>query len=244
MTEFKFKEIDTTGADTLNALAEAGRFNEWMYKTIAPHLEGNILEIGSGTGNLSEFFLQNNARISLSDIRLNYCEYLTEKFSGRSGVGKILQINLVDFQFDNKFSHLFNSFDGLFAINVIEHIQDDDLAIKNCKKLLRTGGKLVILVPAYQWLYNTLDAGLEHYRRYTKNSLKKLIGDHLEMIHSQYFNMAGIPGWFFSGSVMKKKILPKSAIRIYNRLVPIFRLADKLTLNQVGLSVIAVGKKI
>jgi len=244
MTEFKFKEIDTAGADTLNALADADKFNEWMYKTIAPHLAGNILEIGSGIGNLSTFFLNSDTRISLSDIRLNYYEILISKFSGRPGIKEILIMNLVDPDFDRKFSHLFNSFDGVFALNVIEHIEDDELAIRNCKKLLKPGGNLVILVPAYKWLYNKLDECLEHYRRYTKTSLKKLMGRHLEVIHAKYFNLAGIFGWFLVGSIMKKKIIPSSNVHIYNRLIPVFNLADKLTLNQAGLSVIVVGKKI
>jgi 2-polyprenyl-3-methyl-5-hydroxy-6-metoxy-1,4-benzoquinol methylase len=244
MSEFTFKEIDTAGVDTLNALAEADKFNEWMYKTIAPHLVGNILEIGSGIGNLSEFFLKNNASIWLSDIRLNYCEYLTGKFAGRSGMKEVLQMNLVDDDFDSKFGNLFNSFDSIFALNVVEHIQNDDLAIQNCQKLLKPGGKLLILVPAYQWLYNKFDEELEHYRRYTKRSLNKLIGKYLKVAHAQYFNLAGIAGWFVSGSIMKKKIIPTSQVRLYNKLVPIFLFADKLTFNLIGLSVIVVGEKI
>ena len=243
MTEFTYKEIDTAGVDTLNALAEADKFNAWMYQTIAPHLKGNILEIGSGIGNLSEYFLKNNASIWLSDIRLNYCQYLTNKFAGKSGVREILQMDLIDPQFDSKFSYLFNSFDSIFALNVVEHIQDDDLAIKNCRKLLKAGGKLLILVPAYQWLYNKFDKELEHYRRYTKRSLSQLIAKYFTVLHAQYFNLAGIAGWFISGSVMKKKIIPTSQVRIYNKLVPAFRLIDKLTFNQVGLSVIVVGEK-
>jgi len=244
MTEFKFQEIDTTGAETLNALAKADKFNEWMYNTIAPYLGGNILEIGSGIGNLSRFFLNSETRISLSDIRLNYYECLLNEFSGKPGIKEIIQMDLVDNDFDRKFAHLFNSFDGLFALNVIEHIEDDDLAVKNCKKLLKPGGKLVILVPAYQWLYNKLDKGLEHYRRYTKTSLKKLMGRQLEVIHAQYFNLAGIFGWFLVGTIMKKNMIPGSNVHVYNTLVPFFRLADKLIFNQAGLSAIAVGKKI
>ena len=102
---------------------------------------------------------------------------------------------------------------------------------------------MVILVPAYKWLYNKLDENLEHYRRYTKTGLKKLMQKHLDVIHAQYFNLAGIAGWFFTGSVLKKKVIPTSNIRIYNILVPFFKFADKLVFNRAGLSVIVVGKK-
>jgi 2-polyprenyl-3-methyl-5-hydroxy-6-metoxy-1,4-benzoquinol methylase len=53
---------------------------------------------------------------------------------------------------------------------VVEHIKDDRLAIANCKKLLKKNGHLIILVPAYRYLYNEFDKELEYYRRYNKNA--------------------------------------------------------------------------
>jgi 2-polyprenyl-3-methyl-5-hydroxy-6-metoxy-1,4-benzoquinol methylase len=243
MSEFEFKEVDREGMDTLNVIAEADKFNEWMYSTIMPYTKDNVLEIGSGIGNISAFFIRDGASICLSDIRDNYCHYLTKRFSKERSVTGILKMDLVDKDFDNKFSYLFNSFDSIFALNVVEHIADDDLAIRNCKKLLKLGGNLIILVPAYQWLFNKFDKELEHYRRYTKKTLKKLIGNYLEVTHSRYFNSPGILGWFLSGSILQKKVIPSSQMRLYNKLVPLFKLADKATFNQVGLSVIVVGRK-
>lgn len=134
-------------------------------------------------------------------------------------------------------------YDTVFALNVVEHIKDDLLALKNCKKLLKRGGHVVILVPAYQWLYNRFDKELEHYRRYTKNNLARLMADaKLLVIHSQYFNLAGMAGWFVSGKILKKKTIPKDQMSLYNKLVPIFKVVDKTLFNKVGLSVIAVGK--
>ena len=53
MSEFSFKEIDEEGMETLKAISEANKFNEWMYERIAPDCSGKILEIGSGIGNIS-----------------------------------------------------------------------------------------------------------------------------------------------------------------------------------------------
>ena len=243
MDEFTFKEIDKEGMDILNVIAEADKFNEWMYNTIRPFTKGLILEVGSGIGNISSFFLKNGASIYLSDIRNNYCAFLKKEFGNDQGVKGIIQLDLIDKDFDNKFGYLFNTFDSIFALNVVEHISDDDLAIKNSKKLLKPGGNLIILVPAYQWLYNKFDKELEHYRRYTRKSLKKLFSSHMKIIHSQYFNLAGIFGWFLSGSLLKKKTIPAGQMKLYNKLVPLFKLADKIIVNQLGLSVIVVGQK-
>ncbi len=243
MSEFTFKEIDTEGHDTLDAVAIADKFNNWMYQTILPFCKGNILEIGSGIGNISNFFLEDGAQITLSDIRDNYCEKLQDSFGHYPNLQGILNMDLTDPDFDNKHADCLGQFDTVFALNVVEHIKDDRLALKNCKKLLRRGGHVIILVPAYQWLYNKFDKELEHYRRYTKDGLTRLIADSQLLIkHSQYFNVAGMAGWFVSGRILKKKTIPKNQMSLYNKLVPIFKVVDKTLLNKIGLSVIAVGK--
>ena len=126
----------------------------------------------------------------------------------------------------------------------MEHIEDDFLAIANAKKLLRKGGRLVILVPAYQALFNEFDRSLEHYRRYTEGSLKKIFEkNNFQIVHNQYFNFAAIAGWWFSGKLLKKKTIPVGQMRIYNMLVPIFKITDKIILNKIGISVIVEGIK-
>ncbi len=242
--DFAYKEYDLEGMETLEAIAGANRFNEWMYQTTSRNLSGNIIEIGSGIGNISTFFIRDQRNIQLSDIRENYCTFLKDNFGKEKSVLGISKIDLVHPEFDQVYSELLEKFDGLFALNVVEHIKDDTLAIANCKKLLRPGGRMVILVPAYQMLYNTFDTALEHYRRYNRTSLKKLFTDNdLEVSHSQHFNLAGILGWFVSGNILRKKVIPTGQMKFYNMLVPIFRIADKVIWNQIGLSVIVEGVK-
>ncbi len=245
MKEFDFKPVDTEGEDTLNTIALANHFNSWMYHSIKPFCTGRILEIGSGVGNISEYFINDKASIFLSDIREGYCESLRRKFSASSTFLGIETINLVDVDFDIKFSMYFGSFDTVFALNVVEHIFDDQSAVSNCYKLLKPGGKLIVLVPAYQWLYNDFDKELEHYRRYTRRRLEYLFSaGHFRVSHSRYFNAAGIAGWFVSGKMQHHKVIPAGQIRLYNKLVLLFRLFDKLIFNSFGLSVITVGEKI
>ncbi len=173
-TEFSFKEIDTEGIETLSVLAHADKLNLWFYETIKPFCTGKILEIGSGIGNISHFFIQNKNNITLSDLRANYLESLTERFPDFQKTN-FHSLDLVDADFDTKHKDKFDSFDTIFALNVVEHIFDDQQAIKNCYKLLKKGGQLIILVPAYQSLYNRFDTELEHYRRYNKTTLNSLV---------------------------------------------------------------------
>jgi 2-polyprenyl-3-methyl-5-hydroxy-6-metoxy-1,4-benzoquinol methylase len=244
MTQFEYLENDATGRKTLEAIAGAKNFNQWMYETILPYCKGEMLELGSGIGNISEFFLKSSVQISLSDIRQNYCDYLRNEFSGYKNLKQVYRIDLTHPDFDNEYTGLFEKFDTVFALNVVEHIEDDSLAIENCKKLLSSGGNLIILVPAYQSLYNRFDKELYHYRRYSKSSLIKLFSKQgLEIVKSTYFNFMGIPGWFFSGKILRNSSIPKGQMKLYDKLVPVFKAVDKILFNKAGLSVIAVGKK-
>ncbi len=242
--EFSFKATDTEGEATLEAIAGAPRFNEWMYQTIAKNLSGRIMEVGSGIGNISEFFLQDNRRIFLTDIRNNYCEKLQKQLAGHKNLEGVAVVDLVHPDFETAYANLLTSFDSIFALNVVEHIKDDQLAIDNCKKLLRPSGRLLILVPAWQWLYNHFDEALEHYRRYDRQSLSALFSRAgLKVERSQYFNAVGMLGWFVTGRLMKRRVIPGGQMKLYNRLVPIIKIIDRLVMNRVGLSVIVEGVK-
>lgn len=240
--KFEYKPIDQEGMEILSVIEKADKFNEWMYHTIKPFVKGKILEIGSGIGNISQFFLKDKYDITLSDIRDSYCERLKQKF-GDKGT-PVHNIDLVDPDFDNKYKDMIGSFDTVFALNVVEHIENDHLALQNIYKLLTQGGIVIILVPAYQSLYNGIDKGLEHYRRYTqKMTNATLIQAQFEIIHEQYFNAMGILAWFISGKLQKNETIPEGQMGLYNKMVPIFKIMDKLVFNKIGLSNIAVGVK-
>ncbi len=241
---FDFKEQDQEGLETLDVISSAGQLNRWMFETIRPYSSGRVLEIGSGIGNISAFYLHEGFDITLSDIRENYCSILRLKFSSEKSLREVLHLDLVAPDFDTRYQHILGSFNTVFALNVVEHIQDDALAIKNARKLLTSGGILIILVPAFSMLYNRLDHELFHYRRYMKRDLNMLFQkQNLSILKSFYFNAAGIAGWFVSGKIQRNKTLPKNQVRLYDWFVPIFKIIDKLLLNRVGLSVISIGMK-
>lgn len=242
-TTFSFKAIDIEGNETLSVLANANKLNAWFYQTIKPYCSGKILEIGSGIGNISQFFIQNNSDITLSDLRISYLDSLANRFPTFNQKNFCL-LDLVDADFDTKHQNIFNTFDTIFALNVVEHIFDDEQAIKNCYKLLKKGGALIILVPAYKSLYNRFDKELEHYRRYNQKSLNDLFKKaNFKITHGQYFNAAGILGWYVSGRLLKNKLIPEGQVSLYNKLVPFFKITDKILFNKIGLSVITVGAK-
>lgn len=237
------EDCDPEGEATLEALSRAPAFNRWMYQIIRPYLAGPVLEIGSGIGNLSRFLFDDGLPLTLSDLRPGYCRRLGETFGGRPRCGGVVQLDLVHPSFEVAYADLLGSFQTVFALNVLEHVGKDFQAVANCRKLLRPGGRLVLLVPAFNRLFNRLDTALGHYRRYTRPTLEALYqANDLSVERSFYFNLAGIPAWFVSGTILGNRQLPAWPVRVYNALVPVFRLIDWLVGRSFGLSVIAVGR--
>ncbi|TPV33858.1 class I SAM-dependent methyltransferase [Paucihalobacter ruber] len=243
-SEIAFNENDPVGETTLTVISEAHQFNNWMYQTIKPFIKGNVLEIGSGIGNISKLVLNDGYNLMLSDIRQVYCNKLIKEFEGHQNYSGIIQMDLTDSNFEEKFKSHLRKYDTVFALNVVEHIKNDSLALQNCHKLLKDSGHLIILVPSYQKLYNKFDEQLGHYKRYNKSTLSKLFKENkICIIHKQYFNFTGIFGWYITGSLFKKDAIPGGQMKLYNAMVPIFKVVDKIIFNRMGLSTIIIGKK-
>ncbi len=209
MSSQELPKTDPAGLETLELFEQAPHFNRWLYETVAPFCKGTILEIGSGIGNISRLLLQQKGPVTLSDLRSEYCHKLRLLFAGSPSLRAIVQLDLSSPLFDQEHHLLFQQFDTIIALNVVEHIENDAIAIANARKMLRPGGQLVVLVPAYHALYNAMDRELGHFRRYSGRQLKHLMeAQGLKVVHTQYFNLAGIGGWWFSGSLLKKNSFP------------------------------------
>ena len=76
----------------------------------------------------------------------------------------------------NDYSKLNNKkIDTIIMLDVLEHIENDDIFLKETvNKLLKSNGKIIITVPAHQFLYNKHDTFLKHYRRYNVKMIKEL----------------------------------------------------------------------
>lgn len=242
--QFLTKATDPAGQGTLELFADTNHFNKWLFDALAPFCKDNLLEIGSGIGNISAFLIDRFKAVTLSDLRETYCSILRTKFEQQSNFKEVIQFDLSEKEIQKKHPDLVNRFDTVIASNVVEHIEQDNLAVQNCSTLLKPGGRLVVLVPAYAFLYNNFDRELGHYRRYNEKSLKNVFEtEGFRVIHTQYFNAVGMLGWWFSGSVLKKRMIPKDQLKAYNKLIPVIRMADSLLMHRAGLSVIAVGEK-
>lgn len=228
---------DPVGAATLERMATAQAFSRWMYQRLAPWIGQRVLEVGSGIGNISQFFADRE-RVVLTDTDAGYRETLRARFAHRPNVA-VRELSLPDVPADL----VAERFDTIVCLNVLEHIEDDRASLAAMRGLLVPGGRLVLLVPAVPFLYGTLDRALGHYRRYTPALLRQRYAEaSLRPRRIEYFNLAGMPGWWFVGKVLRREVIPQSSLRFYDRLVPLFRL-ERLLPWRLGQSLIAIGER-
>lgn len=233
-----------TGTQTLELLQEQDQFNQWMFEQIAPYCQGKILEIGSGLGNISQFCLAAGHHLTLSDVESAYCDYLKTKYHHHPQVDEICSIKLGSPQDLDLYQAYIQRFDTVFALNVIEHIANDYQALDSIFAFLKPGGRAIILVPAYQALYNQFDENLLHFRRYNCHQIARVMkasGFNIEKRF--YFNAMGIVGWYVSSKLMGNREIPQNQMKLFSLMMPINRLLDRCVRNKLGLSAIVIGRK-
>ena len=242
----KYKIIDDLyeeryGEAILRDMELATRFTQWLLKRLDGYLTGTVLEVGAGIGNNIRALLHKD-HIVATEPDPEYVRLLKNAFGGRSNV-EVLQWDVTEGSLEQGAPGA-GSVDSVLCSNVLEHIDDDAKAIRNMKAVLKEGGVLVLVVPSGQWLFGTMDLSLEHRRRYSKKSLSTLLareGLSVETVFSM--NKPGVLGWFMNGRVWHRKTLGKFQMKLFNALVPVFRILDPF-LPWPGLSLVVVARKV
>jgi SAM-dependent methyltransferase len=80
---------------------------------------------------------------------------------------------------------------GLF--DVLEHIEDHQSFVDHLSRILRPGGFLFLTVPAFDWLWSVSDVDAMHYRRYTRQSLTKLLAGRFDVLYATYLFQRLVP---------------------------------------------------
>lgn len=122
-----------------------------------------ILDAGCGTGrNLVEFGSLGEAEgVDASADAVEYCR--------RRGLSRVQRAPLEDLPFDA------GRFDLIIATDVIEHLDDDLRALRELHRVSAPGGRLLITVPAYAWLWSPHDESMHHRRRYSMRQLRERV---------------------------------------------------------------------
>ncbi|MFN8499389.1 MAG: class I SAM-dependent methyltransferase [Anaerolineae bacterium] len=226
------------GGKTLELMAELETFNRWMFDSLAPYIGQRVLEAGAGIGNFTHLLTDRELVVAL-ELEPERVADLRERFAAypnvRAEVGDLSDPSLLQLaEWD---------FDTILCLNVLEHIENDEAALKYMRGVLAPQGRLLLLVPAHPWLYSSLDENLGHFRRYAEADLRTKLEDAgYEIERCFYINLAGIAGWALNGRVLKRHELPSGQLQLYERMAPLFRKVEQALGLRWGLSVVFVAR--
>jgi glycosyltransferase involved in cell wall biosynthesis len=229
-----------SGPNVLYELSGASRFNRWMADTIRPFVGRQVLEIGAGIGNLTHQLVARRERYYATDIDPEHLARLTTRFQHRPNI----DIRPCDLTNPADFEGLEGRVDSVVCLNVLEHVKDDLLGLRNIHRALRPGGRAVVLVPHGQEIFGALDEALGHHRRYSQVELRskmEKIGFRVERILE--FNRVSRPAWYIHGKLLRKTRLGQIRMRLFDNTVWLWRRLD-CALPWKPASIIAIAEKV
>jgi glycosyltransferase involved in cell wall biosynthesis len=240
---FKYRLIDTRfsereGHATLESMSVSHAVSRWQLGPMAPYLGSRVLEAGAGTGNLTRHLLEKERLVAV-DFDPLYIRSLDRRWGNLANVS-VLQGDLEDPQLYE--SLVGEGIDSVLCVNVLEHLDHPDRAIQGFARVLPSGGKAAILVPAHQWLFSAVDRAIEHRRRFEESELRSML-EHasFEVDHLVAFNRFGVFGWLVNKWTGKTSIRSWQA-RLFGLLLPVARAIERVR-PLPGLSWVAIAVK-
>jgi hypothetical protein len=135
-------------------------------------------------------------------------------------------------------------YDSILYIDVLEHIKKDKEEIQLATGLLKPGGHLVVLSPAFRSLYSPFDKTIGHYTRYTKQTLRKLLPASLAEVDLRYLDSTGFFLSLANRLLLKQKYPTQAQVNTWNRYaIPVSRITDRIVNYSFGRSILGIWKK-
>jgi len=219
-----------TGRDNLEAMRAAARYNAFLAGLarglVAPG--GRLLDFGAGIGTVADLLRHEGAVVDCMEIDRRLADDLTAR-----GFEVFQSLQAVP---DRRY-------DGIYALNVLEHIEDDVGVLAALRGKLRAGGRLLIYVPAFEVLFSDMDRLVGHVRRYTRRGLvQRLERSGFQVLSARYADCLGFPATLAYRFAGGDGTVSAGAVRLYDRWAfPLSRVLDHAVGGFVGKNVYAIG---
>ena len=199
-----------TEEGVFDSLRDGDNYADWIAELIEPHLGHDVLEVGAGHGELTERIRGAGRHVVATDLSPRCVRELAKRFASDPDV-EVHHADLVPSGSDDQF-------DTIVLLNVLEHLPRDDDALTRLVARLRPGGRLVVVVPAFESLYSDFDFRIGHRRRYRKSELTmRLDRAGLRVIDAHYVNALGAVGWWLLARQLGQVPTQPWSARLFDR---------------------------
>lgn len=217
----------------LEVMSGADNYISWLASLAEPHLGDTPLEIGAGIGDYAEIWSRGRS-LTASEADPARLAVLQQRFGGRSDV----TVRALEVPITETASH-----SSVVAYNVLEHIEDQVGALRSFAGLVRPGGRVVLIVPAFMIAMSDFDREIGHYRRYRKKDVvAAMTAAGLVPVDVRYVNPVGLVGWIVLMRLLGKRTDDTPVAFFDRRVVPVLRRVERHVRPPFGQSVLAVAE--
>jgi len=225
----------------LDLFQHAVNWKTYYAKRLRPYIVGDVLEVGAGLGGTSRFLCEDRLRSwTCLEPDGSLAGRIEDTLTSRPlpAPARVVCGTLDDLPSNDRF-------DTLLYIDVLEHIEDDRRELVRSAGRVRTGGHVVVLSPAHQWLFSPFDKAIGHYRRYSARVLAHVAPRELSLVKAFYLDSVGMMMSLANRALLRAKYPTASQIRVWDSLiVPTSRILDPLLRYRAGKTVVAVWARV
>jgi len=224
----------------LDVFKGARNWKKYWSSQLRPFIGGSVLEVGGGIGTNVPYVIHSGVQsITLLEPDAELVERALAEMPASNGI----PVNARHGSIDSIAAG--SQFETIMYIDVIEHIENDRDELVQAARRLRSGGNLVVLVPAYNFLYSEFDKAIGHYRRYSRRTLGALDPPGCELVRLRNLDSAGLLASLVNKLFLKQSIPTESQIALWDRvLVRTSTFLDPITGFLAGKTLIAVWRKL